>query len=101
MMREVDMYIVLLRFSINHNLAGQFVEGHNDWLKRGFDDGVFVLAGSLQPSLGGGILAHNSSLADLHHRVNEDPFVAEKVVSAEILELAPSKADDRLAFLLT
>jgi hypothetical protein len=32
--------------------------------------------------------------------VNDDPFVVEDVVSAEILELAPSRADERLAFLL-
>ena len=29
-----------------------------------------------------------------------DPFVAEDVVTAEIVELAPSRADDRLSFLL-
>jgi uncharacterized protein YciI len=94
------MYIILLRFSVNQGAAGQFVDGHNAWIQRGFDDGVFLLVGSLQPQLGGGILAHNTSLADLQDRVNQDPFVAEKAVSAEILELAPSKADDRLAFLL-
>lgn len=57
-------------------------------------------AGSLQPNLGGGILAHNTSLQNLQDRVNEDPFVAEHVVSAEILEMTPAKADERLSFLL-
>ena len=50
--------------------------------------------------LGGGILAHNTSLADLQKRVNEDPFVAENVVKAEIFELDPGKADERLQFLV-
>ena len=94
------MFVVLLRFAGNKGQAGQFMEGHRQWLKRGFDDGVFVLAGSLRPALGGGIVAHKTSLAALQSRVNEDPFVAEKVVSAEILELAPAKADARLDFLL-
>jgi hypothetical protein len=61
---------------------------------------VFLLAGSLQPGLGGGVIAHNTSLPDLQGRMNADPFVAEKVVSAEVLEIAPSKADARLNFLL-
>ena len=74
--------------------------GHKDWLERGFDDGVFLLAGSLQPGLGGGILAHKASLSELQSRVNDDPFVAEDVVSAEILEIAPSRADERLDFLV-
>ena len=74
--------------------------GHQEWIKRGFDDGVFLLAGSLKPNAGGGILAHNISLSDLQTRVNDDPFVAEDIVSAEIVEVAPAKADGRLAFLL-
>lgn len=93
------MFIVLLKFSDNKGQAGQFMEAHKAWLKRGFDEGVFLLAGSLQPNQGGGIVAHNSSLAELQRRVDEDPFVAEKVVSAEILEIAPSRADERLRFL--
>lgn len=94
------MFIVLLKFSNNKAKAGDFMDGHNAWLKRGFDDGVFLLAGSLQPSLGGGIVAHNTSHADLQNRVNDDPFVSENVVSAEILEITPAKADERLQFFL-
>jgi len=95
------MFIILLRFSGNRAKAGQFMEGHKAWLKRGFEDGVFLLAGNLLPNLGGGILAHNATPADLQSRVNDDPFVAEDIVRAEIIEIAPSKANDRLGFLLT
>ncbi len=94
------MLIVLLKFSENKGQASQFMEGHNEWIKRGFDDGIFLLAGSLQPNSGGGVIAHNISLPDLQSRVNNDPFVAENVVSAEILEITPSKTDERLKFLL-
>ena len=94
------MFVVLLKFSDNKGNAGQFMDGHKAWIQRGFDDGVFLLVGSLQPNAGGGIVAHGTSLQDLQTRVNDDPFVAENVVSAEILELTPSKADERLNFLL-
>ncbi len=94
------MFIVLLKFSGNKSQAGQFMEGHKAWIKRGFDDGVFLMAGSVKPNLGGGIVAHNTSLADLQGRVNGDPFVAENVVTAEILEIEPSRVDERLKFLL-
>jgi uncharacterized protein YciI len=93
------MFIVLLRFAANRGQAPRFMEGHKDWIRRGFDDGVFLLVGSLQPDLGGGIVAHNTSRGALQARVSGDPFVAEKVVSAEILELAPARADARLSFL--
>lgn len=94
------MFIVLLKFSDNKDQAGQFMDGHNEWIKRGFDDGVFLLVGSLQPNLGGGLVAHNTTLSELQNRVNDDPFVAENVVSAEILEISPANADERLEFLL-
>jgi uncharacterized protein YciI len=94
------MFVVLLRFSDNKGRASQLMEGHKEWIRRGFEDGVFLVAGSLQPSLGGGIVAHNTSLPDLRNRVNVDPFVTEGVVSAEIIELTPSRTDERLAFLV-
>jgi uncharacterized protein YciI len=94
------MFIVLLRFSANKGMAGQFLDGHRDWIKRGFDDGVFLLTGTLQPNQGGGILAHNTSLEALQGRVNDDPFVAKNVVSAEIFEIAPSRVDGRLTSIL-
>ena len=93
------MFVVTLRFSANKAQAPRLMEGHNAWIGRGFADGVFLLTGSLQPNAGGAVLAHNISRADLEARVQEDPFVAEDVVRADILEITPSRSDDRVAFL--
>lgn len=93
------MFIVLLKFSDNKAQASQFMDGHNAWLKRGFDEGVFLLAGSLQPQLGGAILAYQTTLVQLQARVVADPFVEAGVVVAEILEVSPSKVAESMAFL--
>lgn len=95
------MFIVLLRFSQNKAQAAAFMDGHNEWLRQGFADGVFLLAGSLQPGLGGALIAHGITRDALEARVNQDPFVAENIVSAEILDIDPKKADERLSFLLS
>ena len=94
------MFIVLLKFSSNRSRASQLMDGHKAWIKRGFDDGVFLLAGSLEPDLGGGILAHNTSSPDLQRRVSSGPFAAADVVKDEIYELDAGKADERLKFLV-
>lgn len=94
------MYVVLLRFGENRDKAAEFMGGHNAWLQRGFEEGVFLLAGSLQPGLGGAILARAGTRDALMARVDEDPFVAEKVVDVEILEISPKRADGPLNFLL-
>jgi uncharacterized protein YciI len=94
------MYIVLLRFSGAKAKAVEFMEGHKAWIKRGFDDGVFVMTGTLQPNQGGLVVAVNTSRTDLDKRVSADPFVVEGVVKAEILEVTPSRADERLSWLV-
>ncbi|NUW35588.1 hypothetical protein HTZ77_29765 [Nonomuraea sp. SMC257] len=94
------MFVVLLRFAGNKDAAGLHMSGHQEWIRRGLDDGVFLLVGSIRPGLGGAVLAHGTSLEELEKRVNDDPFVAENVVSAEIIDIAPGTADERLNFLL-
>lgn len=93
------MFVVLLKFTGDKSRAGPLMEGHRRWIERGFADGVFALVGTLQPSAGGAVLAHGISRMDLEARVNEDPFVSEKLVTPEILDITPSRADERLAFL--
>jgi len=92
------VFVVILRFA-DKSKAPRFMDGHNAWIRRGFDDGVFLLAGGIQPNVGGAILAHGTSLEALEARVREDPFVAEGVVGAEILGVSPARTDERLAFL--
>jgi len=92
------MFVITLRFA-DKARAPQFMDGHNAWIRQGFDDGVFLLVGSLQPNAGGTILAYNASQEEIQARVQDDPFVAEGVVSAEILAIVPGRTDDRLAFL--
>lgn len=62
------MFVITLRFA-DKTKAPQFMDGHNAWIKRGFDDGVFLLVGSLQPNAGGAILAHNASPEEIEVRV--------------------------------
>lgn len=94
------MFVVLLTFSENRGQAGPLMDGHNAWIKQGVEDGVFLLVGKLQPDRGGAILAHGEDLENLHSRIAQDPFVQEGVVTPEILEISPARADDRLQFLL-
>ena len=93
------MFVVLLEFSNNKSQAVKFMQGHNEWLRQGFDDGVFLLAGGLEPKAGGALVAHNTSRSELELRVNADPFVVQGVVSAKVLEITPARADARLGFL--
>ena len=94
------MLIVFLKFSANKQRAGALMQGHNEWIRSGLADGVFLLVGSLQPGLGGAIVAHQTTREELELRLQSDPFVAENVVTVELFEVSPAKSDPRLAFLV-
>mgnify|MGYP000267912625 CR=1 FL=1 len=93
------MHIVLLR-PADPARAGDLLAGHKAWLEQGLEDGHFLLWGSLRPDGGGAILVRGLDRAALSRRVDEDPFVSGGVVTPEIIEIAPARADARLDFLL-
>jgi uncharacterized protein YciI len=95
------MFIVLLRFSTHRDKAAALMEAHKAWIQTGFDDGHFLMTGSLMPQAGGAILAQGLSHTELEARLAADPFVREGVVSAEIIEIAPSRVAPGLEALLT
>jgi uncharacterized protein YciI len=93
------MFIVLLKFTDNKSRASEFMTAHNEWIQQGFDEGIFLMVGSLDVGQGGAILAQHGNLEDLKSRLSNDPFVKENVVIPEIIQITPSRTDERLNFL--
>ncbi|MCZ4254139.1 hypothetical protein O4H53_01220 [Sulfitobacter sp. G21635-S1] len=93
------MYIVTLFLTAQKSKASEFMAAHNAWIARGFDEGAFLLVGSLKPQGGGAILAAGSDRAALEQRIADDPFVQEGIAIPEIQEVAPARTDERLSFL--
>mgnify|MGYP000129701940 CR=1 FL=1 len=94
------MFVVLLKPAAARARAGDFLAGHKAWLEQGLADGVFALWGSLKPDGGGAILVRGLDRAALMARIAEDPFVSGGVVTPEVIEIAPARAEPRLDFLL-
>jgi uncharacterized protein YciI len=94
------MFITLLKFAGNRAAAPEFMAAHNEWIAKGFADGVFLCVGSLTPVAGGAILAHGESRADHEARVATDPFVVHGIVAAEIYEVDPKRTTEALNFLI-
>ena len=94
------MFIIFLKFSENKAMAAEFMVAHSAWIQQGVDDGIFLVVGSLKLQGGGCIVAHENNRELLEQRVNDDPFVQENIVSAEIIEFTPSRAKKELDFLI-
>lgn len=93
------MFVVLLRFSDNKTGAPGHMAAHREWIRKGVDDGVFLLVGSIRADKGGAILAAGLSYEALQARISEDPFVLHDVVEAEIVDIDPNITSPELAFL--
>jgi uncharacterized protein YciI len=93
------MFITLLKFAGNRDAAPEFMAAHNDWIAKGFADGVFFCVGSLVPAAGGAILAHGESRENHEARIAADPFVVQGVVTAEIHEVDAKRTTTTLDFL--
>ncbi|WP_395773198.1 YciI family protein [Agrobacterium pusense] len=93
------MFVTFLKFAENCAAASTFMAAHNDWIARGFVDGVFLCVGSIQPAVGGAILAHGESRAEHYARIALDPFVVKGVVTAETFEIDPKRTVAALDFL--
>lgn len=94
------MFIIFLRFA-DKSRAVELMSAHNSWLQSGFDSGALLLSGSLNPGLGGSLIARFTDREAAETFVAKDPFVAEGVVTAEIAEISPNRADARLEFLIS
>lgn len=93
------VFIVLLRFSTHRAAAREHRDAHDAWIRQGFEDGVFLLAGSLDRAEGGIVLAAGCTAQALADRVGQDPFVRHRVVEAEIRAVAPGRVAPPLAML--
>lgn len=93
------MYIITLNLTEKKSKAAEYMAAHNEWIAKGFDDGAFLVVGSLKPQGGGAILAVANNRAQLEERLAADPFVAEGIATPHIQEVAPGRTDARLAFL--
>lgn len=94
------MFFVFLKFSSKKDQAPRHMAEHKRWIEQGFEEGVFLVTGSLSGNQGGIVVAHNTTREALEARIALDPFVAEDVVKAEIAQVLPHRADERLRFLL-
>lgn len=95
------MFIIFLKFGVNRAQAGQWMAEHNKWLSDGFAAGDFALAGSLENSQGGVLIARDIGKDALLQRVGQDPFVLHGVVVAEVHAFTPSRLAEGLSEILS
>src|SRR5260370_26061497 len=98
--REDRMYAIVLRYKRPLMEIDKHVDAHRAWLGKNYADGTFLVSGRQRSGAGGFILAAAVERGQLDATLANDPFGQNDLADYEIIEVAPSMADERLSFLI-
>ncbi|WP_299770974.1 hypothetical protein [uncultured Pseudoteredinibacter sp.] len=96
----MKIFVVVLRFAENRDLAIKYMSSHNDWITKGISEGKVLIVGGLESGNGGCIIARSSDRPSLDEFIQKDPFIENDIVSSEVIEFTPSLSSEGLNFLL-
>jgi uncharacterized protein YciI len=96
----VAMFIVSISYTSPLAKIDQFVPEHLEFLDEQYRLGHFQLSGRKVPRTGGVILATVESRSKLDKILEQDPFRRESLADYEVIEVAPTKSSQSLAFLI-
>ncbi|NKI76305.1 hypothetical protein Dpoa2040_003648 [Dickeya sp. CFBP 2040] len=91
------MYIISLTYNAPLDEVENLLERHVTWLKRGYEQGMFVASGRKNPRTGGVILAKSVGRETLDDFLQQDPFQA--VANYEVIDFQPLTTIDAFATL--
>jgi uncharacterized protein YciI len=91
--------VITLAYTASLDEVDRHMPAHVAWLEKGFDEGVFLLAGRQVPRVGGVILCRGHR-DEVEAVAATDPFVTEGVASVTVTEVATSFAAPAIAELL-
>ena len=90
------MFIIELTYTRPLAEVDNLLDEHSQFLKKYYDEGIFLLSGRKHPRTGGIILARAESMADIEKIISEDPFHRHGVAEYTITEFLPSMANETL-----
>jgi uncharacterized protein YciI len=84
------MFIVTLTYLKPVEEIDALMHDHIEWLKKGYEQGLFIASGRRVPRVGGVILARSGDEQALSDTLASDPFVIHGAARCDIVEFVPS-----------
>ncbi len=82
----MSLFIVSLSYKSSLDEVDKYLAGHNEFLRKHYDNGIFICSGPKIPRTGGIILCKSDSLNVVEAIIKEDPFNINGVADYEITE---------------
>lgn len=84
-------FVVEVTYTIPAEQFGDLTAQHRAFLDQGFERGMLLCAGPMEPRTGGMIVARAESLADLQALFANDPYIVNNVATYRYIEFHPIK----------
>jgi len=84
------MFIVTLTYLKPVEEVDALMPGHIEWLRQGYDEGLFIASGRRIPRTGGVILARSGDEPALRDKLARDPFVIHGAARCDVVEFTAS-----------
>ncbi|MBN8035013.1 YciI family protein [Vibrio vulnificus] len=94
------MFIISLTYQVPLEKVDAFIPEHVAYLNEQYAKGHFILSGRKEPRTGGAIISTIGDLNKLNDILAQDPFHIEGLASYEVTEIVPTKASEKLEFLV-
>jgi uncharacterized protein YciI len=86
------MFLVILTYKKPLDAVDKHLQAHVEFLKKNYEDKVFIASGRQVPRTGGVILARAANKEALQQILHDDPFFKHGVADYEIIEFVPGMA---------
>ena len=93
------MFVVNVNYIGSLDDVDQHLAAHVEFLKKQYEDGVFIASGRKIPRTGGVILARSVTGEQLNRILDEDPFKRAGVAEYDVTEFVASMVADGLSAL--
>ena len=94
-----NMFVVDLNYVVPLSEIEPLIDGHMEFLKQQYSNGVFLVSGAKVPRTGGIIIAVADNKLQLEDILSADPFKQHQVAEYQVTEFSPTMMADQLSFL--
>jgi uncharacterized protein YciI len=94
------MFIISLTYKVPVAAVEEHLEAHIAYLEAQYAAGHFLASGRKVPRTGGVILADVVDRPTLDEIIRQDPFYVHNLADVDVTEFIPTKASDKLDFLI-
>lgn len=80
------MYLLIVSYIKPVEEVAPFVPSHGEWVKKYFNEGIFLMAGPKKNKFGGAILVKSIDRTRLNKIIAEDSFITGDVAEYQVID---------------